>query len=131
MQNHTTQREVGAIFNALKPRLAIATHLRVNPYTVTPLVTAIRATYPSGPLTLANDFDVWDVSRTRVVQRQFVPASVHAGYEMGDKPEEHSLATEDVQAVPRPKRVRGGWSVFHVPSNDLSHLEPHLHHRTE
>ena len=101
--------------NVLKPRLAIATHARVNSYTVTPLLTAIRSTYPSGPLALASDFDVWDVSPSRVVQRRFVPAHEHAGYEFSDTPQEHSLAVEDIWTVPRPAVVHGGWSVFQLP----------------
>ena len=48
VQNHTNNAEVGQIFQATKPRLAIATHLSVNPHTYVPIITAIRSTYPTG-----------------------------------------------------------------------------------
>ena len=34
-------------------RLAIATHLLVNDYSIVPIISAIRSTYPDGPLAIA------------------------------------------------------------------------------
>lgn len=48
MQNHTTQAEVGEVFEAVQPRLAIATHLNLNPHTYVPIISSIRSTYPDG-----------------------------------------------------------------------------------
>ena len=51
-------------------RLAIASHLSINDATVVPIISAIRSTYPSGPLAIAQDLDVWDISPTNVTQRK-------------------------------------------------------------
>lgn len=48
LQNHTNNAELGQIFAATKPRLAIATHLVNNPHTYIPIITSIRSTYPVG-----------------------------------------------------------------------------------
>ena len=80
LQNHTSPSEVGIIFNQLKPRLAIATHLSLSSYSVLPIISAIRATYPVGPLAVAHDFSAWDVTAQSVVQRQVLLdcACIHA-----------------------------------------------------
>jgi hypothetical protein len=70
LQNHTSPSEVGIIFSQLKPRLAIATHLSVSSYSILPIISAIRATYPVGPLAVAQDFSAWDVTPQSIVQRQ-------------------------------------------------------------
>lgn len=81
LQNHTSPSEVGIIFNQLKPRLAIATHLSLSSYSVLPVISAIRATYPVGPLAVARDFSAWDVTPETVVQRQVMLhlPCMHAG----------------------------------------------------
>ena len=70
VQDHTSQSEVGTIFQKLQPRLAIATHLSVNEYSIVPILSGIRSTYPTGPLAIAQDFAVWDVSPDAVSQRK-------------------------------------------------------------
>ena len=70
LQNHTSQSEVGAIFQKLQPRLAIATHLSVNEYSIVPILSGILSTYPTGPLAIAQDFSVWDISPHEVSQRK-------------------------------------------------------------
>lgn len=113
LQNHTFQAEAGAVFNLLKPRLAIATHLRVTPYSITPILTAIRSTY-LGPLAIATDFDVWDISAQAVVQRRFLPLMEHSGYEFFEHPAEYSLAVSDVPTEPRPAVVDGNLTVYRI-----------------
>lgn len=105
MQNHTLQQEVGSVFQAIKPRLAIASHLRVNQYTVTPIISAIREQYPVGPLAIATDFDVWDISPSTIVQRRFLPTELNAGYEFDGYPREYGLATSSVATLRRPATV--------------------------
>ncbi|KAK9797411.1 hypothetical protein WJX73_007627 [Symbiochloris irregularis] len=119
--NHTTSAETGAIFQVLQPRLAIATHLRVTPYTITPILTSIRSQYPVGPLAVSTDFTVWDISAQAVVQCRFVPVEVKAGYEFGGHPHEYSLGVSDVATLPRPDVVAGGLRVFKLP--DQSSLQ--------
>lgn len=72
MQNHTSQTQVGQVFSAIKPqpRLAIAHHLSVNEYSIVPIISAIRSTYPVGPLAIAQDLVSWDISPTNITQRK-------------------------------------------------------------
>ncbi|KAL3162019.1 hypothetical protein ABBQ38_009090 [Trebouxia sp. C0009 RCD-2024] len=72
--NHTSQTQVGEVFSALNPapRLAIATHLSVNQYSIVPIISAIRSTYPTGPLSIAQDLVSWDISPTNITQRKFL-----------------------------------------------------------
>lgn len=105
VQNHTLQPEAGSLFQAIQPRLAIATHLRVTAYTVVPIISAIRSQYPKGPLAIATDFDVWDISPSTVMQRRFLPIELNAGYEFALVPKEYALAVHDEATVARPDRV--------------------------
>lgn len=77
LQNHTSQTQVGEVFAALNPapRLAIATHLSVNQYSIVPIISAIRSTYPTGPLAIAQDLVSWDISPTNITQRRLVMVS--------------------------------------------------------
>ena len=118
LQNHTFQAEAGAIFDLLKPRLAVATHLRVTPYSITPILSAIRSRY-QGPLAIATDFDVWDITSKAVVQRRFLPVDEHSGYEFNEHPQEYVLANSDVPTEPRPAVVDGNLTVFRI-SADVS-----------
>ena len=117
LQNHTYQAEVGAVFSALEPqpRLAIATHLRVTPYTVTPILTAIRSTY-TGPLAIATDFDVWDISAESIVQRRFLQVNDKQGYEFDQHPEAYDLVNSNTATQARPPVVAGNLTVFQIPS---------------
>lgn len=71
LQNHTSQTQVGEVFAALNPapRLAIATHLSVNEYSIVLIISAI--TYPVGPLAIAQDLNIWDISPTNITQRRY------------------------------------------------------------
>ena len=84
LQNHTSPWEVGAIFQQLQPRLAIATHLKANAFSIVPAIAAIRSTYPSGPLAVAQDLSVWDVTADAIVQRQVCWPSDHYQMNMSD-----------------------------------------------
>ncbi|KAK9797405.1 hypothetical protein WJX73_006256 [Symbiochloris irregularis] len=117
LTNHTSQAEVGAVFQAVQPRLAIATHLRITPYTITPILESIRSQYPSGPLALALDNSVWDITSKSIVQRQFVPLLEKAGYEFTGHPRTYDLYTSAVSTFqPRPNVVTGDLTVFEVPN---------------
>ena len=74
MQNHTSQTQVGDVFSAISPapRLAIATHLSVNEYSIVPIISAIRSTYPVGPLAIAQDLVAWDISPSNITQRRYI-----------------------------------------------------------
>ena len=106
------------MFQAILPRLAIASHLRVSPYTVTPIISSIRSQYPTEPLAIATDFDVWDISPSTVVQRRFLPVETKAGYEFAGYPREHDLATSNIATLPRPRTVGPlGLQVHNLPAD--------------
>lgn len=48
----------------------------MNDYSVVPIISAIRETFPEGPLSVAKDFSVWDLSADVVREKQFIPVSV-------------------------------------------------------
>ena len=77
MQNHTSQTQVGQVFSAITPapRLAIATHLSVNEYSIVPIISAIRSTYPVGPLAIAQDLVAWDISPSNITQRRYTASA--------------------------------------------------------
>lgn len=98
----------------LQPRLAIATHLKVTPYSVNPIITAIRSMY-QGPLAVASDFDVWDITRKSVVQRRFVPTGQKYGYEFGEHPQTYQLTDGNAATVARSEVLAGNLTVFQLP----------------
>ncbi len=66
--SHTLPVALGKLFLLTKPRLAVATHLLVNTNTVLPTVDGIRKYY-DGPLVIARDFMVFNVSKEKITQR--------------------------------------------------------------
>ncbi len=78
LQNHTSQTQVEQVFAALNP--AIATHLSVNEYSIVHFMSAIRSTYPVGPLAIAQDLNVWDISPTNITQRRYAMHSCTTKY---------------------------------------------------
>ncbi|MEN8260345.1 MAG: guanitoxin biosynthesis MBL fold metallo-hydrolase GntH [Pseudomonadota bacterium] len=66
--SHTLPIALGKLFSLTKPRLAVATHILVNANTVLPAVDGIRKYY-DGPLVIAQDFMVFNVSKDKITQR--------------------------------------------------------------
>lgn len=66
--SHTLPVALGKLFSLTNPRLAVATHLLVNANTVLPTVDGIRKYY-DGPLVVAQDFIVFNVSKDKITQR--------------------------------------------------------------
>jgi len=66
--SHTLPVALGKLFSLTKPRLAVATHLLVNANTVLPTVDGIRKYY-DGPLVIAQDFMVFNISKDKITQR--------------------------------------------------------------
>ncbi len=76
-QAHTSARAFGKIMSLTKPRLAVCYHFQ-NDFDTGPLVRAdIRKTY-DGPLDLAQDFMVWNVTKEEIRTRMAVPN--HEGF---------------------------------------------------
>jgi ribonuclease Z len=66
--SHTTQKAFGYILSQTNPRLGVATHFQVNEDTVEPAMQDIRTWY-QGPVTLATDLLVINVSSEGIIQR--------------------------------------------------------------
>jgi len=76
--SHTTQRAFGYILSQTNPRLGVATHFQVNDDTVGPAMEDIRTWY-EGPVTLAKDLLVINVSKDGIRQR-YAQVSDYAWY---------------------------------------------------
>ncbi len=69
--SHILPVALGKIFELTKPRLAVATHILSNANTTQPTIDGIRKYY-DGPLTLGQDFMVFNVSKDKITQRMGV-----------------------------------------------------------
>ena len=71
-QGHTTAAAFGKIMSMTKPRMAVCYHFQ-NDFDIAPSVReGIRQTY-DGPLDLARDFMVWNVTKDEIRTRMAVP----------------------------------------------------------
>ena len=61
-QIHTAPEAFGKVMSRVKPRMAIAYHFFNDPDTAPPILEGIRSTY-DGPLSLAEDYMVWNVTK--------------------------------------------------------------------
>lgn len=71
---HTSARAAGMIFDLTRPRLAVMFHHRLNSDVIVPLVDEVRQTY-DGPVAIAEDFMVLNISPDGVKQRMAVTSS--------------------------------------------------------
>lgn len=74
--SHTPEIAYGYLLNRMlesgkAPRLAVATHFQAEDDTNDPAIDNIRSWY-SGPVTIASDFTVLNVTRTQILQRRAV-----------------------------------------------------------
>jgi len=67
-QVHTAPEAFGKVMNEVKPRMAIAYHFFKDFDTTAAVNDRIRTTY-DGPLSLAEDFMVWNVTKDEIVTR--------------------------------------------------------------
>jgi len=73
--SHTSQKAFGYILNEIAkkgkaPRLAVGTHFQAEDDTIVPALADIRSWYTAGPVTVASDFMVIDVSKAAVTPRR-------------------------------------------------------------
>jgi ribonuclease Z len=71
-QAHTSAQAFGKIMSLTKPRLAVCYHFQNDHDTSMAVYSEIRKTY-SGPLDLAQDFMVWNVTKDEIQTRMAVP----------------------------------------------------------
>ena len=69
--SHTLPVALGKIFALTQPRLAVGTHILTNANTTLPTIDGIRTHY-DGPLVLAEDFMVFNVTKDQITQRMGV-----------------------------------------------------------
>ena len=67
-QIHTAPEAFGKVMSMIKPRLAVAYHFFNDSDTAPPILEGIRSTY-DGPLTLAEDYMVWNVTKDEIRNR--------------------------------------------------------------
>ena len=67
-QIHTAPPAFGKVMSIVKPRMAVAYHFFNDPDTSPNILEGIRSTY-DGPLTLAEDYLVWNVTKDKVTTR--------------------------------------------------------------
>ncbi len=67
-QVHTAPEAFGTVMSAVKPRMAVASHCFQDWDTTAAINDRIRTTY-DGPLSLAEDFMVWNVTKDEIVTR--------------------------------------------------------------
>ncbi len=72
---HTQPAAAGRVFSIVKPRMAVAYHFIHTPETHDEVYSEIRTTY-DGPLTLAQDLMVWNITKDDIVVRQAVVPSI-------------------------------------------------------
>jgi ribonuclease Z len=70
-QIHTAPEAFGKIMSEIRPRMAVAYHFFKDPDTTAGVNDRIRKTY-DGPLSLAEDFMVWNVTRDEIKTRMAV-----------------------------------------------------------
>ena len=70
-QIHTSPESFGKIMSLVKPRLAIAFHFFNDFDTASGAEAGIRTTY-DGPVTLADDYIVWNVTKDSIKVREVV-----------------------------------------------------------
>jgi ribonuclease Z len=68
---HTVPQAFGIIMNAVKPRMAVAYHFYNDYDTHDPIYSGIRKSY-NGPLTMATDLLVWNVTKENIAVRRVI-----------------------------------------------------------
>jgi ribonuclease Z len=68
-QIHTAPQAFGKVMSIVKPRMAVAYHFFNDPDIAPNILAGVRETY-DGPLTLADDYMVWNVTKDEITTRQ-------------------------------------------------------------
>ena len=70
-QIHTAPEAFGKVMSMVKPRMAVAYHFFNDPDTAPAILAGVRSTY-DGPLTLAEDYMVWNITKDKITNRMIV-----------------------------------------------------------
>ena len=91
-QVHTAPEAFGKVMSVVKPRMAVAYHFFKDfDTTGRDQRSHIRTTY-DGPLSLAEDFMVWNITKDELVVRMAVVEEAHLGATPGTQPAVRSCA---------------------------------------
>jgi len=103
---HTPPSAFGKVMSEVQPRMAIAYHALLLPELLQESTEKIRATY-DGPLTIAGDLMVWNVTKDKITLREAVVS------EMPYPPPAGPAWGKAKRSKPKTKRIsdaiRGGW----------------------
>jgi ribonuclease Z len=94
---HTPPQGFGKVMSAVKPRMAVAYHTVLLPGIQQGMLEEIRKTY-DGPLTIANDLMVWNVTKDAITMREAVfpdrvtPPSTTEGYKKAPRSGEAKMS---------------------------------------
>ena len=81
-QIHTAPEAFGKVMAGIKPRMAVAYHFFKDFDTTAAVNDRIRTTY-DGPLSLAEDFMVWNITKDDIRVRMAVVEEAHVGAASG------------------------------------------------
>jgi ribonuclease Z len=70
-QGHTTPRAFGKIMEITQPRMAVASHMQ-NDFDTAPILEQEIRRHYQGPLSLARDFMVWNITKDKLTTRMAV-----------------------------------------------------------
>jgi ribonuclease Z len=116
---HTSAQAFGKMMSTIKPRHAVAYHFFNEEGTRYGIYEAIRETY-DGPLSMANDMMVWNITKDKITERMAVSADEAWDVPGEDKPLEPDLTRKDelTQAM-----NQGRWDVSDVQAKMVERVK--------
>jgi ribonuclease Z len=102
-QIHTAPEAFGKTMSIIEPRLAVAYHFFKDHDTEGPILERIRSTY-DGPLSLAEDHMVWNVTKEKITERMAV-VNEHSWNPIQVTP---ALAPDPADRVPYSPEIEAG-----------------------
>jgi len=102
-QVHTPPEAFGKVMSRIKPRMAVAYHFFKDFDTTAEINDRIRSTY-DGPLSLAEDFMVWNVTKEKIATRMAVVSEEVWPPPATEKP----LVPDPSQRIPFSEEIRAG-----------------------
>jgi ribonuclease Z len=94
---HTSAKAAGVIFELTQPKMAVMYHTWVTEETISPIFDELRIPY-MGPVTLAQDLTVFNISPESIVVRQALVD--HAPWPVIPQESSHAEKSDDVPVLP-------------------------------
>ncbi len=95
---HTSAKAAGVIFELTQPKMAVMYHTWVTEETIPPIFDELRIPY-MGPVTLAQDFTVFNISPESIVARQALVD--YAPWPVIPQESSHAEKSDDVPVLPQ------------------------------